>query len=135
MSTLKGRNAHKRGTFGGVAACPHCSAPVRLWLQVRRTQCVLDVVVASHLLPPSVPLEVAVERDPEVLSTLTSVLGASEEVVTASATRPADFGVIPAGGVDAAAAFPTERGFDDDEAPDAKGGSQVDLFKPTDSGR
>lgn len=48
--SIKGR------TFGGAAACPHCSSPIRVFITIVRTQCVLDVVAYSYLVPPYVPL-------------------------------------------------------------------------------
>lgn len=111
MSTLKGRNAHKGRTFGGVAACPHCSCPIRVHLVVARTQAVLDVVAASHLLPPY-------PADPGIAAGGCSAGGITPTARTAGAERPATSTV---GAITSANAervlFPGERGFDDDEDP------------------
>lgn len=120
MSTLKGRNAHKGRTFGGVAACPHCSSPIRVFVTARRTQCILDVVSLAYSLP-YVPLEEVAPGDATYADPATAIPSVEAAVNAASVTTPT--GVPDAeGGIGAPlVAHPGERGFDDDEAPFPKG--------------
>lgn len=130
MGTLKGRNAHKGRTFGGVAACPHCSAPIRVFVTVARTQCVLDVVDYSYLVPPY-PADpgVAVAHALRVGSL---VAASASEVSTTATAGVSDRTEPPAvAGAERSVAYSDERGFDDDEdpVPPTQGRSQVDLFR------
>lgn len=127
MATLKARNAHKGRTFGGVAACPHCSAPIRVYVTVARTQCVLDVVDYSYLVPPY-PADpgVAVANALRVGSLVAECASEDSTTVTGAASAqtavPADAGVR-------SVVYSDERGFDDDEAPQPEFPAQVDLFR------
>lgn len=103
-------------TFGGVAACPHCSSPIRLFVTMGRTQCVVDVVSVAYSLP-YVPLEEPlygdlVYGDPVTATPNAGVAGNVVSGITPTGARGA------AGDIDAPLlAHPGERGFDDDEAP------------------
>lgn len=111
---------HKERTFGGVAACPHCSAPIRVWVQAARVQCVLDVVAASYSLPTP-PLEQGVELDRAegVLAVSARVVGLDDTVVDGADAPSTDANAR-------AVAYSDERGFDDDEAPSPPQG-ELDL--------
>lgn len=118
MSTLKARNAHKGRTFGGVAACPHCSSPIRVFVTAARVQCVLDVVACSYSIPTQLPDGDAVELDRShgVLAVSARAVG-PDHLDTATGG-----GDAPTTGVNVPAAvqadlFPQRGGFDDDEAP------------------
>lgn len=133
MATLKGRNAHKGRTFGGVAACPHCSAPIRLFVTAARTQCVVDVVDYSYLvLPyPAVPgaaVAGALRCSDLIAAGDVSVLGPSQDRGTVTAPSQTTAVSTPDVPGRAIALAPSEdRGFDDDEAPSPPGWTQVDL--------
>lgn len=99
-------------TFGGVAACPHCSAPIRCFVTVVRTQCVLDVVSLAYSLP-YVPLVEAEPGDAVY----------ADPVVSAPGAKPVPLGTAEVGDVVAttSASAPVlaaeNRGWDDDESP------------------
>lgn len=111
-ATPKGRNGHKGRTFGGVAACPHCSAPIRLYFSVVRTQCVLDVVCNAYSLPPY-PADGEPDGGHVPQRTRNVVAVANAVSVTTDTGAPTAASDIDAPSV----AHPNERGFDDDEAP------------------
>lgn len=122
MSTLKGANAHRGKTFGGVAACPHCGFPLRTFVTVRRTQCVLDVVASSYLVPPY-PAAPGGEQPG-----LNDAGSASTGCTTATGEVNAPTGHPVSAGVERNVAYSDERGFDDDETPFPTPPRQVDLF-------
>lgn len=110
----------KRGpqgrTFGGVAACPHCSAPVRYLVTVKRLQCIVDVVASSYSLPTQ-PLDVGHDEAECIRHGRSIDVGRASRASTTATERDA---FPEAGLADVGApsdAFPVRGGFDDDEAP------------------
>lgn len=111
MSTLKGRNAHKGRTFGGVAACPHCSAPIRVFVTAARVQCVLDVVACSYSLPTPPKEAVELDRPAGVLAVSARVVEQGDTVVV-GADAPSTDANVPV-----VVHHSETRGWDDDEDP------------------